>query len=117
MQLIEVKISQISLSLKNKRCSSLYNDLIFGETTLTRRGIERILNTYSFLLLLRRCLIEKEFACRSATFDRRSLLCFLTEYSAVKIPNNLKDDEDYDYMENECLMGKHTVVLQIKNQR
>ena len=34
----------------------------------------------------------------------------------MKIPNNLKDDEDYDYMENECLIGKLTVVLQIKNQ-
>ena len=49
------------------------------------------------------------FVCRSASFDTLSLTCFLTqETKSVSNRKLWKQNEDFDYLENDCLVGNYT---------
>ena len=54
---------------------------------------------------------EQDFVCRSATFDTVNLKCYLSRYTLRTNPMDAEADPDYDYLENECNLGKQSVFM------
>ena len=50
--------------------------------------------------------METSFTCRAATFDTLLLMCYISRYTLETNPNYAATDDDFDYLENECLTGK-----------
>ena len=56
-----------------------------------------------------RCLSESSFICRSATYDTTGLFCHLSRFTIKTNPDDAEKHEEYDYLENECLLGNKNV--------
>lgn len=65
-----------------------------------------------------RCLTERLFTCRSASFNQKSNKCFLSQSNRHVSPNNLKSEFDFEYLENMCLkrMSNPTFINQSLNR-
>lgn len=53
-----------------------------------------------------KCLIERDFTCRSASFMSMTNKCYLSPSNRHVAPSDFKSDVQYEYLENMCLKSK-----------
>lgn len=57
-----------------------------------------------------KCLTEKLFTCRSASFDSTAKKCYLSQQNRHVSPSRFKAESNYEYLENMCLKRKFFLV-------
>ncbi|KAH9388758.1 hypothetical protein TYRP_008103 [Tyrophagus putrescentiae] len=50
-----------------------------------------------------KCLTERMFTCRSASYDSTSKKCYLSQQNRHVSPNHFKTEPNFEYLENMCL--------------
>lgn len=58
-----------------------------------------------------KCLNERLFTCRAASFDRTTNKCLLSQSNRHVSPNSFKAQPEFEYMENMCLKRKYRKYL------
>ena len=52
-----------------------------------------------------RCLSEKDFQCRAASYESSQSMCHLSDLTKEMAPKFCSKDDDFEYMENTCVTG------------